>query len=91
MTFRPSDSIGAATILARSAAAPAAAAPVPVYGGSHRVYGGHTAQDAPIALRVAGSGRALTQLLIHVRCAPCDDGNAATSSASRRSRPSPRP
>jgi len=69
MTFRPS-LIGAATILALSAAAPAAAAPV-------QVYGGHTAQDAPIALRVAGSGRTLTQLLVHVR-APCDDGNGAT-------------
>ena len=73
MTFRPSPTslaAGAATILALTAAAPAAAAP-------EQVYGGHTAQDAPIALRVAGSGRALTQLLAHVRAA-CDDGNAAT-------------
>ena len=73
MTFRPSPislAAGAATILALTAAAPAAAAPV-------QVYGGHTAQDAPIALRVAGSGRELTQLLVHVRAA-CDDGNSAT-------------
>ena len=82
MTLRPS-LLGAAAILALAAAAPATAAPV-------QVYGGHTAQDAPIALRVAGSGRALTQLLVHVR-APCADGNAATGPAPPRSRPSRRP
>jgi hypothetical protein len=60
----------AGVALALTAAAPAAAAPA-------SVYGGHTAQDAPIALRVAGSRRALTQLLVHVRAA-CDDGNGAT-------------
>lgn len=61
---------GAAATLALTAAAPAAAAP-------ESIYGGHTAQDAPIALRVAGSGRVLTQLLVHVH-ATCDDGAGAS-------------
>ena len=61
---------GAAATLAIAAAPPAMAASGPIYGG-------HTAQDGPIALRVAGNGRALTQLLVHVRAA-CDDGASAT-------------
>lgn len=57
----------AAAILALCAAPPAAAATSPIYGG-------HTAQDAPIALRVGAGGRTLTQLLVHIRGA-CDDGH----------------
>jgi hypothetical protein len=66
----------AGVTLAFTAAAPAAAAP-------ESIYGGHTAQDAPIALRVAGSGRALRQLLVHVSTT-CEDGNNASWSGAAR-------
>jgi hypothetical protein len=56
-----------AAILTLAAAPPAVAASAPIYGG-------HTAQDAPIALRVGAGGRALTQLLVHIR-STCDDGH----------------
>jgi len=51
---------------ARAAAAPAAA-----------VYGGHTTQDDPFALRVARGGRALRSLLVRIDMA-CDDGKTAS-------------
>jgi hypothetical protein len=57
---------GAAATLALGAAPPAVAASGPIYGG-------HTAQDAPIALRVGAGGRALKQLLVHIQTS-CDDG-----------------
>jgi hypothetical protein len=41
------------------------------------IYGGHTSQDAPVALRVSGDGRTLEQLLVHVH-ARCDDGNSGS-------------
>lgn len=55
-----------AVLLGLAGAAPAAAAPV-------AIYGGRTAQDAPIALRVSADGRRLMQLLVHVDVR-CDDG-----------------
>jgi hypothetical protein len=61
---------GAVALLALSAAAPAAAAPIPIYGG-------HTSQDAPIALRTSADGRSLTQLLVHVDL-QCADGSTAS-------------
>ena len=56
--------------LALAGAAPAVAAPV-------KIYGGHTSQDAPIALRTSADGRTLTQLLVHADM-NCDDGTPAS-------------
>jgi hypothetical protein len=61
---------GVSLALTATAAAPAAAAPA-------AIYGGHTAQHAPIALRVSADGRTLQQLLVHVHFA-CDDGESAS-------------
>jgi hypothetical protein len=61
---------GAAVTITLATAPAAVAAP-------DAIYGGHTSQSAPIALRVAGNGRALEQLLVHVDTS-CDDGEGAT-------------
>ena len=68
--MRPHLPVLAGVSLALAGAAPAVAAPVPIYGG-------HTSQDAPIALRTSADGRTLTQLLVHVDM-KCDDGTHAS-------------
>ena len=64
--MRPHLAVLAGVALALAGAAPATAAPVPIYGG-------HTSQDAPIALRTSADGRRLTQLLFYADF-KCDDG-----------------
>ena len=62
----------AGLFLACTAAAPAAAAPV-------AVYGGHLPGDDPFALRVGADGRTVERLLAHVEL-ECEDGRLLTLS-----------
>ena len=71
--MRPHLPVLAGVSLALAGAAPAAAAPP-------AIYGGHTSENAPIALRVSADGRTLQQLRVYVYTT-CDDGTTSAFSA----------